>query len=307
MLSENEDNIARISAVVWLAMPANHQREFLHGAKENYRLDVSSGSEALAALYPDARARQTPIGKAHAKFMDEVWHYATDSAIATKCESFAELDYDAFWSLIDMVVISMIVANVQAKQIFGGIEQQFVEAVVAARRLLHAGELLEEIGQHTEQALRALRRTDAPPPELAAANTNIQDTSVASAAVSTALFDEMVDSMPVLTLGQVKALLAVLRQKDVGQAVSFILKAVPQLMANGRTVTHSVDAVPRQVDCPRCGQNCFMPGMTGAPGLYAGDEYQLICGGCSRWYKVRWRANDHAFDVWSDDDQEQPQ
>jgi hypothetical protein len=112
--------------------------------------------------------------------------------------------------------------------------------------------------------------------------------------------------MLVLTLGQAKQLLAVLRQKGVGQAVSFLLDAAPHLLANGCTITNSVDAVPQQVDCPRCGQSCFTPGITGAPGLYAGDEHRSLCGGCSRWYKMQWRANDHAFDVWCDE-QEHPQ
>ncbi len=287
MLSENEDNIARISAVVWLTMPANRQREFLHGAKENYRLDVSSGSEALAALYPDARERQTLIGKAHDKFMGEVWHYATDSAIATKCEAFAELDYDAFWSLIDMVVIGMIVANVQAKQIFGGIEQQFVEAVVAARRLLHSGELLEEIGQHTEQALRALRRTDAPPPELAAANTN-----------GDAVHANADEDTQVLTLGQARKLFGDSCMFANRGAIKILLKSIPQL-AQGPIAycMQNVEYVPDWCGCPWCGGLIFMPLRQDAPGLHAGDEHTRCCTECEKPFIVRWHANEQTFDV----------
>lgn len=210
MFADNEAAVARISAVVWLTMVPARRDEFLQAVKEKYHVETDEGVEALAALFVESRDKKTEIGQACEKFMGHVWHYDVDSSIAHQCLGFTSIDNDSFWTLIELVGLGFAATNPAHGDY---LNRRFVEAVVAARLLIHRGDLLEEIGQQTEIARRGLRRSDAPPAVEDATAVNDSQGGISQ-------------DTPVLTYGDVQQLVRILLQAE--------LEALHEVQLRGR-------------------------------------------------------------------------
>lgn len=231
MLSGNEEMVARLSAIVWLTMTEARQSEFLRAVKENYRIDTTEGAEALATLFAEWRDRTTPIGKACGVFMDHVWHYDVDAKIARRCMGYSKLDNEHFWALVHLATVTFAVRNLV---IDGAAEhntkQQFVEAVVAGQRMMYRSERLPEIAQHTEIAMRGLRRTDAPPATEDAAPANDSQGSISP-------------DMLLLTYRNAQQLVLLLRQAEVAALHEERLRGRDKAaeVESGSTDIHRID------------------------------------------------------------------